>query len=147
MEGLSQRVLHQGFCDPLWDVAFADRTHAEKGISAGGDEEVSAASRGSGAADPGGVAARDQHSQVGRVVAAFTGERVSPQTVSRITQELDQAVKQFHQARLDDDWAYLFLDGVSLRVRRPVGRKQVQMLVAYGVKRDDRSGFIRAAGQ
>jgi putative transposase len=85
--------------------------------------------------------------QVGRVVAAFTGESVSPQTVSRITQELDQAVKQFHQARLDDDWAYLFLDGVSLRVRRPVGRKRVQMLVAYGVKRDDRSGFIRAAGQ
>jgi transposase-like protein len=56
---------------------------------------------------------------------------VSPQTVSRITQELDQAVRQFHQARLDDDWAYLFLDGVSLPVRWPAGRKQVQMLVAY----------------
>ena len=27
--------------------------------------------------------------QVGRVVGALTGERVSPQTVSRITQELD----------------------------------------------------------
>jgi hypothetical protein len=39
-EGLSQWVLHQGFCDPLWDVAVADRAHAEKGISAGGDEEV-----------------------------------------------------------------------------------------------------------
>src|SRR5207302_5601873 len=80
--------------------------------------------------------------QVGRVVATFTGERVSPQTVSRITQELDQAVKQFHQARLEDDWAYLFLDGVSLRVRRPVGRKRVQMLVAYGVKRDGRRELL-----
>ena len=59
--------------------------------------------------------------QVGRVVAVLTGETVSPQTVSRITQELDQAVRQFHQARLEDDWAYLFLDGVSLRVRRPAG--------------------------
>ena len=88
--------------------------------------------------------------QVGRVVAAFTGERVSPQTVSRITQELDQAVRQFHQARLDDDWAYLFLDGVSLRVRRPVGRKRVQMLVAYGVKRDGRRellAFLRTRGE
>ena len=88
--------------------------------------------------------------QVGRVVAAFTGERVSPQTVLRITQELDQAVKQFHQARLDDDWAYLFLDGVSLRVRRPVGRKRVQMLVAYGVKRDGRRellAFLRTRGE
>jgi putative transposase len=88
--------------------------------------------------------------QVGRVVAVLTGEKVSPQTVSRITQELDQAVRQFHQARLDDDWAYLFLDGVSLRVRRPVGRKRVQMLVAYGVKRDGRRellAFLRTPGE
>jgi putative transposase len=88
--------------------------------------------------------------QVGRVVAVLTGERVSPQTVSRITQELDQAVRQFHQACLEDDWAYLFLDGVSLRVRRPAGRKRVQMLVAYGVKRDGRRqllAFLRTRGE
>ncbi|HKV92827.1 MAG TPA: IS256 family transposase, partial [Candidatus Angelobacter sp.] len=88
--------------------------------------------------------------QVGRVVGVITEERVSPQTVSRITQHLDQAVQQFHQARLEDDWAYLFLDGVSLRVRRPVGRKRVQMLVAYGVKRDGRRellAFLRTRGE
>ena len=73
--------------------------------------------------------------QVGRVVARMTGEVVSAQTVSRITRDLDEVVQQFHQARLEDDWAYLFLDGVSLRVRRPSGRKRVQMLVAYGVKK------------
>ena len=32
--------------------------------------------------------------------------------------------------RLGDAGAYLFLDGVSLRVRRPAGRQRVQMLVA-----------------
>src|SRR5258708_11447121 len=88
--------------------------------------------------------------QVGRMVAVLTGEVVSPQTVSRITQQLDQAVRQFHQARLEDDWAYLFLDGVSLRVRRPAGRKRVQMLVAYGVKRDGRRqllAFLRTRGE
>jgi putative transposase len=88
--------------------------------------------------------------QVGRVVGVLTGERVSPQTVSRITQELDQAVRQFHQACLEDDWAYLFLDGVSLRVRRPAGRKRVQMLVAYGVKGDGRRqllAFLRTRGE
>ena len=88
--------------------------------------------------------------QVGRVVAVLTGEPVSPQTVSRITQELDQAVREFHQASLDDEWAYLFLDGVSLRVRRPAGRKRVQMLVAYGVKRDGRRqllAFLRTRGE
>jgi putative transposase len=73
--------------------------------------------------------------QVGRVVATLTGETVSPQTVSKLTRDLDEAVRQFHQARLSDDYAYLFLDGVSLRVRRPAGRKRVHMLVAYGVRR------------
>ena len=74
--------------------------------------------------------------QVGRIVAAFTGEPVSAQTVSKLTRELDEAVRQFHQAPLKDEWVYLFLDGVSLRVRRPAGRKRVQMLVAYGVRAD-----------
>ncbi len=67
--------------------------------------------------------------QVGRVVATITGETVSAQTVSKLTRDLDEAVHQFHQARCDDH-VYLFLDGVSLRVRRPAGRKRVQMLVA-----------------
>ena len=70
--------------------------------------------------------------QVGRVIATLTGEPVSAQTVSRLTRDLDEAVRQFHQAPLQDEWAYLFLDGVSLRVRRPSGRQRVQMLVAYG---------------
>ncbi len=39
-------------------------------------------------------------------------------------------MKAFQQARLKDEWVYLFLDGVSLRVRRPAGRQRVQMLVA-----------------
>jgi putative transposase len=74
--------------------------------------------------------------QVGRVVGLLTGEVVSPQTVSQLRRDLDEAVRQFHQAPLADEWAYLFLDGVSLRVRRPSGRQRVQMLVAYGVRRD-----------
>lgn len=88
--------------------------------------------------------------QVGRVVATLTGEVVSAQTVSKLTRELDEAVEQFHQARLKDEWAYLFLDGVSLRVRRPGGRKRVQMLVAYGVRRDgsrELLAFQRSRGE
>ncbi len=60
--------------------------------------------------------------QVGRVVATLTGEPVSAQTVSNLTRDLDHAVRQFHQAKLNDEWAYLFLDGVNLKVRRPAGR-------------------------
>src|SRR5207249_10667006 len=88
--------------------------------------------------------------QVGRVVATLTGEVVSAQTVSKLTRDLDEAVRQFHQAQLKDEWAYLFLDGVSLRVRRPAGRKRVQMLVAYGVRRDGSRqllSFLRSQGE
>ena len=88
--------------------------------------------------------------QVGRVVALLTGEVVSATTVSRLTRDLDQAVREFHEARLNDDYAYLFLDGVSLRVRRPAGRKRVQMLVAYGIRRDGTRhllAFLRSQGE
>ncbi len=88
--------------------------------------------------------------QVGRVVATITGETVSAQTVSKLTRDLDEAVRQFHQARLSDDYIYLFLDGVSLRVRRPSGRKQVQMLVAYGIRQDGSRhllAFLRSQGE
>ena len=88
--------------------------------------------------------------QVGRVVATVTEEVVSAQTVSKLTRDLNEVVRQFHQARLEDNYAYLFLDGVSLRVRRPAGRKRVQMLVAYGVRRDGTRhllAFLRSQGE
>lgn len=88
--------------------------------------------------------------QVGRVVATLTEEAVSAQTVSKLTRELNHAVRQFHQAPLQDEWAYLFLDGVSLRVRRPLGRKRVQLLVAYGVRADGSRqllAFLRSPGE
>jgi len=88
--------------------------------------------------------------QVGRVVGILTGEVVSAQTVSQLTRSLDGLVKAFHQARLADEWAYLFLDGVSLRVRRPSGRQRLQMLVAYGVRADGSRrllAFLRSRGE
>jgi putative transposase len=88
--------------------------------------------------------------QVGQVLAVITGEVVSAQTVSKVTQSLDQLVKGFQHAGLKDEWKYLFLDGVSLRVRRPGGRKRVQLLVAYGVRADGSRqllSFLRSQGE
>jgi len=88
--------------------------------------------------------------QVGRVVATLSGEQVSAQTVSNLTRNLDEAVEQFHRAPLKDEWAYLFLDGVALKVRRPAGRQHVQMLVAYGVRQDGTRqllAFLRTRGE
>jgi len=88
--------------------------------------------------------------EVGRLVAILTGETVSPQTVSRLSRDRDEAVRQFHQAPLQDEWAYLFLDGVSLRLRRPSGRQRVHRLVAYGLRADGTRqllSFLRSQGE
>lgn len=88
--------------------------------------------------------------QVGRVVGIVTGEGVSAQTVSKVSRSLDGLVKAFREARLKDEWVYLFLDGVSLRVRRPSGRQRVQRLVAYGVRAEGSRqllGFLRSWGE
>lgn len=41
--------------------------------------------------------------------------------MSRLTRVLEEQVRAFHQAPLDDDWAYLILDGVWIKVRRRFG--------------------------
>ena len=88
--------------------------------------------------------------QVGRVVALITNEPVSAQTVSQLTRDLDGQVRQFHTTKLRDEWAYLFLDGVWLKVRRAAGTKKVLLLVAYGVRLDGSRqllAFMRAKGE
>jgi len=88
--------------------------------------------------------------QVSRVISCLQLGPLSAQTVSRWTRSLDSMVAAFHQSRIADEWAYLFLDGVSLRVRRPAGRKRVHMLVAYGVRRDGSRqllAFLRSQGE
>ena len=71
---------------------------------------------------------------MGRVVAILTDEPVSAQTVSRLTRTLDRGVEKFHRATLDDDWAYLLLDGVWMKVRRAFGPQRALFLVAHGVR-------------
>jgi len=88
--------------------------------------------------------------QVGKVVALLTDEPVSAQTVSKLTRCLDDQVRRFHTARLADEWAYLFLDGVWLKVRQATGTKRVLLLVVYGIQSDGRRqliAFMRAKSE
>jgi putative transposase len=72
--------------------------------------------------------------QVGRVLEPVLGEGYSAQTISNITRQLDQAVAHFHRRTLCDDYVYLFLDGVVLKVRDLAGKvRRRPVLVAYGV--------------
>lgn len=72
--------------------------------------------------------------QVGEVLAPVLGEAYSAQTISNITRQLEQAVAQFHRRALRDDYLYLFLDGVVLKVRDLSGKvRRRTVLVAYGL--------------
>src|ERR1700676_3324518 len=74
--------------------------------------------------------------QVSDVLQPVLGESYSAQTISNITRQLDSAVQQFHRGPLTDEYLYLFLDGIVLKVRdsaRKVRRRMI--LVAYGVTR------------
>lgn len=83
--------------------------------------------------------------QVGGVVAVLTGEPVSAQTVAQLTRVLDQAVEAFRTRALGEDWAYLVLDGVWLKVRRVFGPRRVLLLVAYGIRRDGQRELLAFA--
>src|SRR6202049_2545299 len=86
----------------------------------------------------------------GRVGSLLTEASVSAQTVSRLTLVLDEQVEKFHHAPLEDDWCYLILDGVWLKVRRAFGPQKVLLLVAYGVRTDGRRellAFVRAKSE
>lgn len=87
---------------------------------------------------------------VGRVVALVSEEPVSAQTVSRLTRVLDEQVRAFREAEVGDDWAYLILDGVWMKVRRAWGPQRVLLLVAYGIRPDGQRqllAFLRARGE
>lgn len=72
--------------------------------------------------------------QVGEVLEPVLGEAYAAQTVSRIAQGLDQAVARYHRRRLRDEYVYLFLDGVVLKVRDGRGKvRRRGVLVAYGI--------------
>jgi putative transposase len=72
--------------------------------------------------------------QVGGVLEHLLGECYSSQTISNITRQLDHAVAQFHRRALRDDYVYLFLDGIALKMRDLSAKVRRRMLlVAYGV--------------
>jgi transposase-like protein len=61
---------------------------------------------------------------------------LSAQAVSRISRSLDGEVRRFHEQRLADHYQYLFLDGVTLKVKGAVGAKKRLVLCAYSIRTD-----------
>jgi transposase-like protein len=71
--------------------------------------------------------------QTGRALAALLDEAVSAATVSNVCKILDDSVERYHRRRLSDDYEYLLLDGVSVRLRLVGAVQRRMVLCAYGI--------------
>jgi putative transposase len=71
--------------------------------------------------------------RVGAAIAKLLDIKVSHGTVSNITRRLDSKVKEFQKKELLDEYQYLFLDGITLKVRYNTRYHNRKVLVAYGI--------------
>ena len=63
------------------------------------------------------------------------GRPVSAQTVSNATESLSAELEQYRTAELDDDYEFLFLDGIHDKVRE-IGVERKVLLCALGIRPD-----------
>lgn len=74
--------------------------------------------------------------KVGDVLDALCGEGVSAGYVSQVSKELDREVRRFENEPIGDEYAFLFLDALSVRIRYELSAKRRLILIAYGIRRD-----------
>jgi putative transposase len=74
--------------------------------------------------------------KVQEVLGPILNTPLSAQSVSRIVRSLDSEVRRFHEGRLNDHYRYLFLDGVTIKVKCAVGARKRMVLCAYGITID-----------
>jgi len=74
--------------------------------------------------------------KVGEILDVLCGERLSASKVSTVVRELDQAVIDFANSPINDDFLFLFVDALTVRIRFELKAKKVKLLVAYGIKVD-----------
>ncbi|NIS69025.1 MAG: IS256 family transposase [Proteobacteria bacterium] len=80
--------------------------------------------------------------KVGNVLDCLCGEGVSASYVSEVTKALDDEVKAFENRPIEDDFAFLFLDGLDVKMRMELKVKRYRILIAYGIRRDGSRSFI-----
>ncbi len=74
--------------------------------------------------------------KVGEILDVLCGERLSASKVSTVVRELDQAVIDFANSPINDDFLFLFVDALTVKIRFELKAKKVKLLVAYGIKAD-----------
>ena len=76
------------------------------------------------------------------ILVPVLGEKVSPTTISRLSQSLDGQVKLYHERPLRDEYVYLFFDGVVLKSKGAAKVQKKILLCAFGVTAQGRQEMI-----
>lgn len=74
--------------------------------------------------------------KVGEILDALCGASLSAGKVSAVVKEADRAVAAFGHCPLHDDFVFLFLDALTVKIRFELKAKKVKLLVAYGLRAD-----------
>ncbi len=80
--------------------------------------------------------------KIGPALLPILGEPVSPTTVSRIAQQLDEAVKAYQRRKLSDHYHVLILDGIVIKRKTGTGTQKRTVLVALGIRLDGKKEII-----
>lgn len=80
--------------------------------------------------------------RVGEVLKPLIGAQPSASTVSEVVKSLDREVRMFHSRELSDRYKYLFLDGLTVKLKTALGVRKRLLLIAYGIREDGRKELI-----
>lgn len=70
--------------------------------------------------------------RVGEALSCLLDTPISASTVSKVTKTLDKEVRNFQNKELLDEYQYIILDGINLKVKEGLKYKKKCVLVAYG---------------
>jgi len=88
--------------------------------------------------------------KVGECIQRLLDKRISSSTVSRIARRLDLKVQSYHKRKLLDEYQYLILDGITLKIRHGNKYHKRLVLVACGITlfgQRELVGFRQAKGE
>jgi len=71
--------------------------------------------------------------RVGLLLGSLFDASVSATTVSRVSRQLGERARAWHGRKLEDEYQYLILDGVRLRIKGACGVIQCTALCVYGI--------------
>lgn len=74
--------------------------------------------------------------RVKEITTELCGREFSSSTVSRLTEDLDEQVEAWAERRLDQEYPFLVLDAMQLKVRRQKAVRSTTAMLAVGVSED-----------